>query len=241
MPDTPDIKPQVTPAINRHRDLSRPLLFALHIVVIAASMLLIVIISIDTFSKMSLISDQRFLAIQFWLCILFLIDVIVDWINSPRKKRHVVELILFIAICIPYINLVDLFHIQVTSEMHYWLRIIPMIRGVYVFAVITSRLNSYYTESMFLAYIMFMIIMAYFSSMLFYVEEWNVNKQVPDYWTALWWAAMDLTTAGCYINPVTETGKVLSVVLSACGIILFPVFTVYISTALTRNKKRNNS
>ena len=43
---------------------------------------------------------------------------------------------------------------------------------------------------------------------------------------------MNITTVGCYIEPITPTGKVLSVILSGGGLILFPVFTVYIADAL---------
>lgn len=38
---------------------------------------------------------------------------------------------------------------------------------------------------------------------------------VTDYWSAFWWAFMDVTTVGSNIYAVTPTGKILSVVLAA--------------------------
>ena len=67
---------------------------------------------------------------------------------------------------------------------------------------------------------------------MFYVQEHFVNPDVSSYWMSLWWTVMNITTVGCYIEPITPTGKVLSVILSGGGLILFPVFTVYIADAL---------
>ena len=59
----------------------------------------------------------------------------------------------------------------------------------------------------------------YFASLIFFVLEHKVNPMVTDYWSALWWAFMDVTTVGSNIYAVTPTGKILSVVLAALGII----------------------
>ena len=40
---------------------------------------------------------------------------------------------------------------------------------------------------------------------------------------------MSLTTAGCSIHAITPTGRVLGVVLSAVGLIFFPIFTVFLT------------
>jgi hypothetical protein len=50
----------------------------------------------------------------------------------------------------------------------------------------------------------------------------------------VWWCALEFTTIGAPINPVTPTGKVLAAVLSAMGVIMFPLFTVYLSETLRK-------
>ncbi len=89
---------------------------------------------------------------------------------------------------------------------------------------------------MFGAYIIMLVATLYFLSLMFYVEEHTVNPGVTDYWEALWYSVMQMTTCGSSINPVTPTGKVLGVVLSAEGLILFPVFTVYFTHAFGRTR-----
>ena len=65
-----------------------------------------------------------------------------------------------------------------------------------------------------------------------------MNPEVRNLWDALWWAFLDATTVGSNIPSCTATGKVLDVFLSAEGLILFPLFTVYITNIITR--KRND-
>ena len=85
---------------------------------------------------------------------------------------------------------------------------------------------------MFVCYIVLLVSTIYFFSLVFFIEEHYVNPDVGSFWSALWWAFMNTTTIGCYISPVTPTGKVIAVILSAEGLMLFPVFTVYITNAL---------
>ena len=48
--------------------------------------------------------------------------------------------------------------------------------------------------------------------------------------------AMDVTTVGSNIIAVTVTGRVLSVLLAALGMMMFPIFTVYVTSLV---QKRN--
>ena len=58
------------------------------------------------------------------------------------------------------------------------------------------------------------------------------------YGDALWWAFMDVTTVGSNIIAQTVTGRVLSVLLAALGMMMFPIFTVYITNLIQQSNKR---
>lgn len=210
----------------------KKLLLWLHLAVLAGSLALVTFISYDTFRNISFIENQHYLQAQFWICLLFLADIIVEIVVSPRRWHYIVTHILFILISIPYINILNFWGIQLSGEMIYIVRFIPMIRAAYVLAIIAGALSSNRISSMFIAYIALLLTIVYFASMMFYVEEHNINPDCTSYPQALWWSIMNMTTAGCYIGEYTVTGKVLSVVLSAGGLILFPVFTVYITHAV---------
>ena len=43
-----------------------------------------------------------------------------------------------------------------------------------------------------------------------------------------------MTTIGAPVNPFTPTGKVLAAVLSGMGMIMFPLFTVYLTQMIRK-------
>ena len=50
---------------------------------------------------------------------------------------------------------------------------------------------------------------------------------------------MDVTTVGSNIIAVTTTGRVLSVVLAALGMLMIHIFTVFITSIIERRNKEN--
>lgn len=208
-------------------------LLGLHLAVLAGSIALIMFISYDTFRNISFIENQQYLNAQFWICMLFLVDIVVEFLITPRKWHYVLTHIFFFLIAIPYINILDFYGVDMNGELVYAIRFIPMLRAAYVLAIIAGALSSNRISSMFIAYIALLLSVLYFASMMFFVEEHKINPDCTSYPQALWWAVMCMTTAGSYIGEYTVTGKILSVILSGGGLILFPVFTVYITNAVT--------
>lgn len=51
---------------------------------------------------------------------------------------------------------------------------------------------------------------------------------------------MDVTTIGSNVIAVTPVGRVLSVVLAALGMMMFPIFTVYITSIIERRNKEKD-
>ena len=192
------------------------------------------IISVDTFKSMSLFANPQFEALQAAICGLFLIDVWVDFYFGKRNLRAIVGAVVFSLLCIPWFAVIQWLGISASGQLLFVLKIVPILRSVTVFTTVAARLNRNFADSLIISYLLLMVVMVYFASMLFFIEEHPVNPHVTDYWTALWWAAMTLTTAGCNIPELTPAGKVLAVAISAGGIMMFPVFTVYISSSLKR-------
>lgn len=204
----------------------------LRIAVIVLSVVLVAMITVDTLHDISFIADRTYLNVQFYICLVFLADVIVEWILSADKRKYIAGHIFFLFISIPYLNIIDHFHIDLPLEFQYVIRFIPMIRAAYVIGLLSGLTNANWVQSIFATYISILLIVIYSGSLMFYVQEHFVNPDVSSYWMSLWWTVMNITTVGCYIEPITPTGKVLSVILSGGGLILFPVFTVYIADAL---------
>lgn len=125
-----------------------------------------------------------------------------------------------------------------SPEVSYFLRFIPLLRGGYALAIVVGWLSGSKASGLFTSYITMLMATVYFASLIFFVLEHKVNPMVTDYWSALWWAFMDVTTVGSNIYAVTPTGKILSVVLAALGMMMFPIFTVYVTSLVQQANKR---
>ena len=106
----------------------------------------------------------------------------------------------------------------------------PLVRGGYAMAIVVGWLTYNRASGLFVSYLTMLLATVYFSSLAFYVMEHGPNPLVKGYGDALWWAFMDVTTVGSNIIAVTPTGRVLSVLLAALGMMMFPIFTVYVTT-----------
>lgn len=228
MPQPANIEP-----LPRWRRLT---LDGLHFVVIALSVVLLYAVTTDTLQSISLLTDERYLDLQFWICIVFLCETVVEWAISPHRRRHLPRMMFLLFLCVPYVTLIHHFDLKVSLQVYYLLRVMPLVRAATVLVVMWGIMQKNWVTGVFGSYIIILLITLYVLSLMFYVEEHAVNKSVYDYWQALWYACMQMNTCGSNISPVTSTGKVIGVVLSVEGIVLFPVFTVYFTHAFARTR-----
>ena len=201
--------------------------------------MLIVWISIDTFKKIDFLNNHAYMTFQFWVCVFFIIDFFVELFFSDDKWRFFRHRLVFHLLSIPYLNIVNQMDIHLSHDALYFVRFIPLARGALAMSIVIGYLSSNAVTSLFMSYICIMIMITYFCSLIFFQREAGVNPDVTGYWTALWWTAMNLTTVGCSISPVTLAGKVVAVILPICGMIMFPLFTVYLTNYVTGMMKDN--
>lgn len=211
----------------------------MNIVVLMLSTGLIVWISIDTFNRVEILSNHKYMQFQFWVCLVFIADFIVDFYYANNKRRYFWTHLLFLVISIPYLNIINYFGVELSQEANFFIRFIPLARGALAFAIVMSYVSSNAVTSLFTSYLTILIFVVYFASLIFFQVENPVNPQVNTYWTALWWSAMNMSTVGCYINAVTVTGRVIAVVLPVVGMIMFPLFTVYLTNYVTSAMKKS--
>ncbi|MDE5652143.1 MAG: potassium channel family protein [Muribaculaceae bacterium] len=224
-----------TPQETHRRKL---IYFGLHISVLLLSLFLIISISIDTFRNIAFYQEPRFEEIQFWICILFLLDFFFEWMLAEKKWHYLVTHFIFFLVAIPYWAIIQYFGWTFDPKVEYLIRYIPLVRGGYAMAIVVDWLTSNRATGLFLSYVFALVSTLYFASVVFFVFEMPVNPLVNNYYDALWWAAMDMTTVGSNIVAVTGVGRVLSVLLAALGMMLFPIFTVYITNIIsTRNQR----
>lgn len=213
----------------------------LHLIILALSIFLVVCISMDTFKNEAFYKVPQFMEIQLWICVVFLADFFIEFFISPDKKHYLATHFIFFLVSIPYNSIISHYGWTFSPMVTYCLRYIPLIRGGYAMSIVVSWFTYNKATGLFISYLATLLFTVYFSSLAFFLFEKDVNPLVKDYSDAIWWAAMDATTVGSNIIAVTPVGRVLSVLLAAVGMMMFPIFTVYITNILTQHNKQGVS
>lgn len=204
-----------------------------NILVLILSIILIVWISFDTFDHHDILENHNYMVFQFWVCVFFMLDFFIGLRKASSKSHFLWTRIWFLLLSIPYLNIINALHIQLPYDVVNFIRFVPLARGGLAIFIVMRYLNSNAIQSLFMAYIVIMVFSGYFCSLVFYQAEYMTNPQVTSYWSALWWSAMNMTTVGCNIEPVTAIGKIVAVILPLIGMIILPLFTVYITNMVT--------
>lgn len=203
-------------------------------VIILLSAGLIAYISVDTFTGVKFLEDHHYMVFQFWVCMVFIAIYFVELWLSNNRKEYMRRRWLYLIVSVPWLNIINYWHIGIPTDLIYFLRFIPLARGALAVTIVVGYLSRNRVTSMFASYMVILLSVIYFGSLIFLERESGVNPQVADYGSALWWACMNATTAGSSINPVTAAGRVTGCVLAVMGTIMFPLFTVYATDTVRR-------
>lgn len=209
----------------------------LNLTTLLLSLMLVLAISVDTFRGLLFYTQPAYLQLQFWICLLFLFEFVVELLMAPRKWHFMATHFIFLLVAIPYHNIFMWMGLEASPEVAYVIRFAPLLRGAYAMFLVVGWFTRSRIAGFFVTYLLTLFACIYFSSLVFYMVELGVNGLVHGYGDALWWAFMDATTVGSNIIAVTPVGKVLSVLLAAVGMMMFPIFTVYVTNLVEKSKK----
>lgn len=212
------------------------ILNTLRVAVLIVSFILIALISLDAFNTgVQFLKNDLYMKLQVPICILFLTDFFVALAFSPDRKGYLKRNWLFFLVSIPYTALIHALGLHVDGTWGYILHFVPTLRATLAVAIVIGFVSTNKVIGLFASYLAIMVIAIYFSSIIFFLYEGNgVNPGVTSYWSALWWCSLEATTLGAPYYAVTFIGKVLAILMSGMGILLFPLFTVYLTQIVRR-------
>lgn len=207
---------------------------------IVASLILIINLSVDTLYHDSLVEHSIYLQVQFWICIFFILNFLIFLFLAEHKIHFLLKYSLLLVLCIPYLSVLSYTSIKLTPEQTYLIGSVPLFRGGLALVMLILLLVKRHTTALFISYNLLLFALVYFISLIFFIFERNINHDIHTYQDALWWAGMSVTTLGSNIIPVTDLGKVLTIVLAAVGMTAFPIFTVYLTSVVNRFTQNEN-
>lgn len=214
-------------------NITRRLNNIIHSVVLLLSLCLILLISYDTFTGRIFPYNHFYMVFQFWVCVVFILSFFCQWYLAERRAHYFFMYLPMLLVSIPYLNILMAFNVETDAEVFYYLRFLPLLRAAVAVAIVIGAISKSRIVGLFASYMCIMALVVYSASLIFLQREQLVNPDVTNYSNSLWWCCLETTTLGAPINPMTPTGKVLAVVLSVMGMIMFPLFTVYL-TSLVR-------
>lgn len=201
----------------------------LNTLVLLGSLLIIAALSFETFYDTHGYYFHLYLKIQLWVCIVFMADFFYRLYLSEHKRRFLWHNFIFLLVSIPFLNIAKYSPGTFPDEAYYLLRLMPLVRGGYGLAIMVGWLTRNRITNLMVSYVVSLLALIYFSTLIFFQLERGVNPAVVDYKTAIWWAFMNVTTVGANVFAVTPLGKILTVVLASAGMMVFPIFTVFIT------------
>ncbi len=209
-----------------------------HAVILILSVALIAFISYDTFKNIPFLESDLYMTFQLFVCLVFIADFFVELWLTPRgeRRRYMKSRWFFLLMSIPFLNIIDAYQIQLVPDALYFARFLPLARGALALAIVLNYIASNRITGIFVSYLSIMLLTVYFAGLIFYEREQPVNPGVTSYWDAFWWCSLEATTLGSSLNPMTLAGKLLAVLLSLMGIIMFPLFTVYLSSLILKSR-----
>lgn len=208
--------------------------------VLICSLAIFVVISIEVISHKSVFSNRFILWFQFIVCMVFFYDYMLRLLRSDNRVRFFLYNFIYLLVCIPYTNIISWMGLSVNYDTDLLIRILPIVRGCYGVWLLMIYMYKSPISGLLNAYLLSIFMLIYFSSLFFFSFERGENPHVVDFSDALWWAFMNVTTVGSNIYAVTPIGKWLSVVLAAGGMMMFPIFTVYVTSRFDMVYKKHN-
>lgn len=201
------------------------------------------LVLLAAFSWELLHGDERhftsgYLVVQLVVCLLFLLDFFVGWALSERHGHYFGRHLIVLLLAIPWINIVDWCGIRLSHDWAVLVGLLPLLLIVLSTYFLLDWLGSIRSHRIFFTYLCGVLLFTYFSALVFFDLEGATNRALTSFGNALWWAGLNLSTAGAPIEPMTVVGKILSVLLPVAGMLFLPIFTTYI---VQYNDRRHRS
>ncbi len=221
-------------------DLARKrLLHAMHLIKVAAGVLLLVAFSWEILEGKSHRISDTYLRIQLDVCLLYLADFLLGWLLAPYRARYFVRHLFYLLLSIPWLNLIAWSGVELSRPWSIASGLLPVLLLGMALYFLIDWIDEVYIHRLFFTYLCGTMLFTYLAALIFYEVEAGNSNELHGFGDALWWAGVNLTTAGASVIPTTTIGKLLSVLLPLVGMLFLPIFTSYIIQRYSSRKSRS--
>lgn len=174
-------------------------------------------------------------AIDLVICAIFIGDFFYFLYHSDNRKAYFKRYWVDLLASIPFMTFFRAFRLVRA------VRIIRMLRGIKALIPIIRRIGMSRTQNILISYVIILTIVMMYCSLAFYSFEKGVNPNVNEFFDAIWWAFISITSVGYGdIYPLTFEGRMIGIVLTLLGMGLFSLITAGLASSFLQASQREN-
>ncbi len=182
--------------------------------------------------------SATYLDIQLAVCILFLADFLLNLLLAHRPFAYLCRNWLYLLCSIPWLNLIAWSGVELPRGWSMGVSLLPIAVIVMAVYILLEWIDRHRIHQLFFTYLVGVMLFTYLAALIYYDFEGQASGRPDNFGDALWWAGLNLSTAGAPMQPVTTVGKTLSVLLPMAGMLFLPIFTTYIMEQYKRKEMR---
>lgn len=179
-----------------------------------------------------------YLDTQLFVCLLFLLDYLLNLLFSAHPWSYARHNWLYLLCAIPWLNLIEWSGVILPRGWSMAVGLLPIAVIVMAVYILLEWIDHRQIHRLFYTYLAATLLFTYLAALIFYDFEGAASGLPDNFGDALWWAGMNLSTAGSPTLPTTAVGKTLSVLLPMAGMLFLPIFTTYIMEQYKRKEQR---
>lgn len=199
--------------------------------IISLAVVSISFVLLDFFNFIN-IETLPFLAIDYFILLIFAIDYFYRFYRATNKKSFFYYNLFDLISIIPFSSIFTIFRISRIFRIVRLTKVLRLTRLIGLTGKLQSNLNRFFNTNGFKYLLYISLSLIFFSSLLYSVAE---SVSFSD---ALWWAISTTTTVGYGdISPSTTLGKLSAVLLMVLGIGFIGMLTSSITSFFTKEEE----
>jgi voltage-gated potassium channel len=172
--------------------------------------------------------------IDLGICIIFLFDFFYHFFKSKNKFKYFKQNWLDLVSSIPFAWILRYFRILRIIKL---IRLMKIFKGIKGLNYIIKWLGDDKFRNMLISMLMIFCLVLFYASLIFYSVEKGINPNVHNFFDAVWWAFISVTSVGYGdIYPVTTTGRIVAILLIIFGMSIFSIITAKIASHYMKEK-----